>query len=155
MMRHARQLAGTSARYFALVAFVVSLALVQVASATTLAPGSTDAVMLTGTAGGDMRAVRFGNTDSGFCTGWISSTPSHVVTLDSDFAGLVLEVNAPADTTLVVLGPNGTRCNDDTSDDNENPRINGSSWPAGEYRIYVGAYDEGQRVRYTLTIRPI
>lgn len=121
------------------------------ASATNLAPGF-EPLRLAGTAGGTVRATRFGNTSDGFCTGWIDATPSHVITLDEAVDDLVMEVEAPSDTTLVVLGPTGTRCNDDANDETSNPRIRGS-WAAGEYRVYVGAYEEGQRIRYTLTVR--
>lgn len=143
--------AGVLVQLVALVAVAALLVAGQRASATGLAPGF-EPLELAGTAGGTVRATRFGNTEDGFCTGWIAATPGHVVTLESDHADLTLEVDAPSDTTLIVLGPTGTRCNDDGTDDTTNPRIQGA-WEAGEYRVYVGAYEEGQRIRYTLTVR--
>lgn len=104
---------------------------------------------LSGVAGGSVRAVRFGNTSEGMCQGWISSSPNHTIELTSP-ANLSLRVNAPSDTTLVVLGPDDTRCNDDAGN-SHNPSISGR-FPAGEYRIYVGSYEEGQSIRYSLTI---
>lgn len=105
---------------------------------------------LSGVAGGSMRAVRFGNTSDGFCTGWIGSSPNHVITLDRAMPTLSIRVQAPSDTTLVVLGPTGTRCSDDDGND-PNPRISGGFAP-GEYRVFVGSYDEGQNIRYALEI---
>lgn len=105
---------------------------------------------LSGVAGGTVRAVRFGNTSDGFCTGWIASSPNHTLTLERDYPRLSIAVRAPSDTTLVILGPTGTRCSDDHGDD-QNPRISGNFGP-GEYRVYVGSYDEGQSIRYTLEV---
>ena len=120
------------------------------AAAQTVAPGF-GVLRLSGSAGGAVRAVRHGNTPDGFCTGWIDATPNHTLTLERDFASLTLAVTAPSDTTLIVLGPTGTRCSDDFGSD-PNPRLSGR-FPAGEYRIFVGSYDEAQRVRYTLEVR--
>lgn len=131
-----------------LIALAAVLALP--AAAETLRAGFSE-LRLSGVSGGSVRAVRFGNTADGFCTGWIASSPNHTLTLERDFDALTLAVNAPSDTTLVVLGPTGTRCNDDDGN-SHNPRISGR-FAAGEYRVYVGSYDEGQSIRYTLTVR--
>lgn len=133
-------------------AAALTLAAGSLYGAVSIAPTLDAAVQLSGTAGGDVRATRFGNTSDGFCTGWISATPNHVITLEGPFERLTFAVDAPSDTTLVVLGPNGTRCNDDATDDSHNPMISGA-WVAGEYRVYVGSYEEGQRIRYALTLR--
>ena len=130
----------------------LSLAATSLYGSVTIAPELGGPVQLSGTAGGDIRATRFGNTSDGFCTGWIDATPNHVVTLEQPFEDLSFIVNAPSDTTLVVLGPNGTRCNDDASEDGHDPMIRGA-WVAGDYRVYVGSYEEGQRIRYSLTLR--
>ena len=114
-----------------------------------VAPGFSS-LRLSGSAGGSVRATRYGNTADGFCTGWIGAAPNHTLTLERDFASLTLAVTAPSDTTLVVLGPTGTRCSDDNGTD-PNPRISGR-FAAGEYRVFVGSYEEGQTVRYTLDV---
>ncbi|MFT6397996.1 MAG: hypothetical protein ACJAYU_002751 [Bradymonadia bacterium] len=104
---------------------------------------------LSGVAGGSERAVRFGNTAEGMCQGWISSSPNHTIELTSA-TSLTLRVNAPSDTTLVVRGPDGTHCNDDGGQ-SHNPAISGR-FPAGSYQVYIGSYEEGQSIRYTLTV---
>lgn len=105
---------------------------------------------LSGVAGGSVRAVRYGNTANGMCQGWIPSSANHTLQLTS-ITNLSLRVNAPSDTTLVVLGPGGTRyCNDDDGS-SHNPSLSGR-FAAGEYRVYVGSYEEGQSIRYTLSV---
>lgn len=131
------------------LALASMLTLVTVgAMAQTFTPGFGQST-LSGLAGGNVRAVRHGNTGDGMCQGWIGSSPNHTIELASA-TNLTLRVSAPSDTTLVVLSSNGTRCNDD-SPNGHDPQISGR-FEAGEYRIYVGSYEEGQSIRYTLTI---
>jgi hypothetical protein len=151
MLKRVLMTTAASIQVLALATVVVVLVVGVGADATTLVPGF-EPLRLTGVAGGTVRATRFGNTDEGFCTGWIDATPNHEFTLEQAFDTLTLEVSAPSDTTLIVLGPTGTRCNDDATDDNPNPQLRGA-WAAGQYRVYVGSYEEGQRIRYTLTVR--
>lgn len=137
-------------RFLSGVLIASTLALGPFALAQTVSAGF-GSMRLSGVAGGSVRATRFGNTADGFCTGWIGSSPNHTLTLERDFERLTVSVEAPSDTTLVVLGPTGTRCNDDDGS-SPNPRISGR-FAAGEYRVYVGSYAEGQSIRYTLSIR--
>ena len=127
-------------------------ALLTLATATavgqTLAPGFGQTT-LSGLAGGTVRAVRHGNTGDGMCQGWVASSPNHTFELTAA-TSLTIAVAAPSDTTLVVLGPDGPRCNDDSAT-SHNPQISGR-FAAGEYRVYVGSYEEGQSIRYTLTL---
>lgn len=126
-----------------------ALALPMPVSAQNLAAGF-GTLRLSGVAGGSVRAVRFGNTSDGFCTGWIGSSPNHTITLTQPISSMSIAVRAPSDTTLVILGPTGTRCNDDDGN-NPNPRVSGA-FAAGEYRIFVGSYEEGQNIRYSLEV---
>ena len=122
--------------------------LASVAAAQSVTPGFGE-MSLSGLAGGNVRAVRHGNTAHGMCQGWIASTPNHTLELSAE-TRLTLRVSAPSDTTLVVLGPDGARCNDDSSS-SHNPEISGV-FRAGQYRVYVGSYEEGQSIRYSLTL---
>ena len=56
---------------------------------------------------------------------------------------------AELDTTLIVAGPDGVWCNDDSG--SQNPAIAGE-WLAGSYRIWVGNYQAGEVPRYELSI---
>lgn len=91
------------------------------------------------------------------CTGFADSTPDHVLILEEDFAQLTLQVNSGGnDTTLLVQGPAAdvVRCGEDTSRRNPDAKLQGQNWPAGTYRVWVGAHQQGQRHSYTLTISP-
>jgi len=133
----------------AAVGLVVALAPTSVSS-TVLGPGfRPDPQTMSGTAGGPVRATRHGVTPDGMCTGWIAQSPNHRFTLSQDFDFLAVSVTAPVDTTLVILGPDGARCQDDF--DGFNPSVRGT-WRAGDYSVYVGTYDGSQSVRYTMSI---
>jgi hypothetical protein len=133
---------------------MVVAALVLVASsaavATTLAPGFASPVQFMGTSGGDDRATRFGVSPDGVCTGWIPEQPQHTLTL-TETQALRVHVAAPADTTLVMHGPAGSRCNDDRN--GHDPGLD-ATFEAGTWQVYVGSYDRTARTAYTLTITP-
>lgn len=91
------------------------------------------------------------------CTGFADSTPDHVFTLESPVAQLTLQVDSGGnDTTLLVQGPTNdvVRCGEDTSRRNPDARIQDQNWPAGTYRVWVGAHNQGQRYNYSLTVSP-
>jgi len=80
----------------------------------TLSPGFLpDPQILSGRSGGTNDASRFGVTPDGPCVGQIDSRPDHEITLTSSFHYLELRVESSQDTSLVVHGPQETRCNDD------------------------------------------
>jgi len=75
--------------------------------------------------------------------------------LQQDFSNLSVLVNTGGkDTTLVVQGPNdqSVRCGDDTGS-SKDASVQGSNWSAGTYRIWVGSFESGQRLDYTITVR--
>jgi len=83
------------------------------------------------------------------CRGWIAQRPDHILQLDSAFDYMRLEAAATQDTTIVVRGPGGIRCDDDSAG-NRNPRIDGS-WAPGRYEVWIGSYQQGEFSRYQLT----
>ena len=119
----------------------------------TLAAGFTpNPTVLVGTGGGDRPAAEVVNTrnsPTGPCLGFISTQPHEEVTLNSRFSNLEMRVEADLDTTLIVAGPDGVWCNDDSG--SQNPAIAGE-WLAGSYRIWVGNYQAGEVPRYELSI---
>jgi hypothetical protein len=115
----------------------------------TLAPGFVpDPRTLTGLSGGPVNASTHGQTSQGPCVGAIDDSPDHVMVLTNAFSFLKLHARSDQDTSLVVRGPDGFRCNDDS--DGLNPVLQGA-WPAGRYEIYIGSVDPGNH-RYTLSI---
>lgn len=87
------------------------------------------------------------------CLGFADQAPDYVMVLQKDFPKLKLQVNSGGkDTTLVVKGPSGTiRCGDDTGK-NKDASIEDSDWTTGEYSIWVGSIEAGQRLDYKLTV---
>lgn len=105
-----------------------------------------------GTAGGSTRATQWGVTETGPCMGWVPSSPQHRLRLEED-AQVTIRVRSHTDTTLVLHGRNEngttTLCNDD--DDGSNPGM-ARRLSAGSYDLYIGTWDAGDRVPFTMSI---
>ena len=88
------------------------------------------------------------------CIGFSDPKPDHVMVLEKDFPRLTLKVDTRGkDTTLVIKSPDGTiRCGDDTGN-NKDASIGDSDWKAGTYSIWVGSFEPGQTLDYTLSAR--
>lgn len=98
----------------------------------------------TGTTGGRRDAAQaFG----GNCSGSIDATPDHVITVTSP-VNLKLYTTSTTDSTLVMRGPSGTFCDDDSRGELD-AEINAMLRP-GRYEVYVGHL--GQTGQYTLTL---
>lgn len=113
--------------------------------AVTLAPGFVpDPSVHNGTSGGAVSASSVNPS----CAGYVSARPDHLFNATGAFANLRVLVNSTSDTTLVVRRPDGTfMCNDDA--DGTNPAVAGA-FPPGQYRIWVGSYQQGQNAAYRL-----
>jgi hypothetical protein len=97
-----------------------------------------------GDTGGSRDARSYGKA----CTGTIDTTPDHRLTVTSAL-NLRIFVESTTDSTLVVVGPNRTWCDDDSHGDLD-PEITGNFVP-GQYEIYVGT-NGGQNGSYTITL---
>ena len=86
------------------------------------------------------------------CLGYGDPEPDHVLVLAEAVPRLVLTVESEGDTTLLVDGPRGIDCNDNYRRNNRNAQIRDGRWPAGTYRIWVGAFERGDRIDYRLTV---
>lgn len=98
-----------------------------------------------GISGGTVDAGSFG----GNCVGSIDDSPDHQITVTSTL-DLTLYALSSVDTTLVVRGPAGTFCDDD-SHGGLNPEVTARLTP-GNYDVYIGNYDDSSQARYTLTL---
>lgn len=117
---------------------------------TNLSPGSLpNWHEFSGWGGGEHDSSQHGATETGPCRGWVSGEPNHVFTFTGEFSQLIMRVSSNADTTLLVEGPRGTLCNDDSF--GLDPSI-GGTWPAGTYTVYVGSFDYGATPQYTLSL---
>ncbi len=115
-----------------------------------VAPGfEPSTAIATGSTAGSFSLFSIANRDrdNNFCIGYsTSASPDHVLTLQKDFPHLKLELRSGTTTTLVVKGPNGViRCGIGSIED--------KNWKAGEYQIWVGSKNEGDRGNYTLLVR--
>lgn len=94
-----------------------------------------DPHVVAGRAGGPIAASVIDRS----CRGYVSQQPNHVLMSQSGFRQLRMLVNSSADTTLVVMAPNGqVYCNDDGGS-GLNPVVSMSTGP-GPIRIWVGTY---------------
>ncbi|NZA26160.1 hypothetical protein H0E84_07155 [Luteimonas sp. SJ-92] len=110
----------------------------------TLGAGFTpDPQTATGLTGGNVQASRYGSQ----CSGMIDTTPDHVIDVTSAL-DLQLAVDSTTDSTLVLTGPAGTFCDDD-SGGLLDARLTARLTP-GRYEVYVGHL--GTAGSYTLTL---
>ena len=105
-----------------------------------------------GISGGTFTATeitKIENTPTGYCDGFVNRQPNHILKLNSFFNSLKLEVQSPADTTILIKGPGGIWCNDDS--DNANPTIEGQ-WQPGIYQVWIGSYQANSNNNYRIRI---
>ncbi|MCB9662191.1 MAG: hypothetical protein R3B40_31095 [Polyangiales bacterium] len=87
------------------------------------------------------------------CRGFISPHPSHIINLRGNFRWMRIFVEAAGDTTIMIQTPQNTViCNDDTY--GLNPAVE-QAWGPGMYRIWVGSYQQGTAVPYSLKLTEI
>ena len=99
----------------------------------------------TGTTGGARDASQaFGSQ----CSGSVDTTPDHVITVTSA-VNLKLYTTSTTDSTLVMRGPSGTFCDNDSHGDLD-AEISGMFAP-GQYQIFVGT-NGNQNGNYTITL---
>lgn len=92
------------------------------------------------------------DNEGNLCLGFGSSTPDFILEVTETLPHVVLQVNSNGnDTTLVVRGPAGIHCGDDTGS-SKDASIAGTNWSSGTYRVWVGSMTNGMRVNYTLSV---
>ena len=88
-------------------------------------------------------------TQTGNCMGYVDQQPDHTLILTTFFNYLKLQVQSSEDTVLVIRGPGGSWCSDDSKD--INPSIEGQ-WLSGKYEIWVGSYKPNTYHPYIIQI---
>lgn len=88
-------------------------------------------------------------TVNGPCVGFVDAQADHTLVLKDFFKYLSLQVQSPEDTTIIVRGPGGSWCNDDSQ--GKNAGITGE-WLAGTYNVWVGSFDKTKSPPYILRI---
>lgn len=114
-----------------------------------------DPLVIAGVSSGSLAATEVLETEAtntGYCDGFIDRQPNHTLILNSFFDFLRVEVESTADTTIMIKGPGGIWCNDDTN--NANPVIEGQ-WQPGSYKIWIGSYQVDTANDYLIKITGI
>lgn len=122
-----------------------------------LSPGfEADKAVFQGFTGGSYSLSAISNRDRSrkVCIGFADPNPDHIMILEKDFPKLRLQLNTGGkDTTLLVQGPdNLIRCGDDTGK-NKDANVNDVNWKTGTYRIWVGTFNPGVKLNYTLSVQ--
>jgi hypothetical protein len=88
------------------------------------------------------------------CMGYGSLAPDHVLNIQGDMSQLKLRLSSRGqDTTMVVQGPNNqVICADDAPEGGKDAGLDWNNAKAGTYKVWVGAFDPGNRFRYTLDV---
>lgn len=113
---------------------------------------SPNPLIVRGISGGSVSAekvARRAETANGPCVGFVDEQPDHTLVLKNVFKYLSLQVQSPEDTTIIVRGPGGSWCNDDSQ--GKNAGIAGE-WLAGTYNVWVGSFDKTKSPPYVLRI---
>ena len=104
-----------------------------------------DSETMSGTSGGPLAAATMEST----CTGYVTEEPSFV--LDVTGGGTIsIQAMSEGDTTLVIVGPDGTICNDDNV--GVNPGVEQYLSP-GRHGVWVGSYAAGDAFPFMITFR--
>ena len=87
--------------------------------------------------GGELNAANLSSS----CRGFISNAPDVRLNYQAGSLPLIISVDAEADTTLVVNGPDGSwYCDDDGGEEGLNPSLRFNRPQSGRYEIWVGTY---------------
>ena len=119
-----------------------------VLGAVDLAPGFTpDPTTQSGTTRGGPFDARMHDER---CEGWIARQPDAMLRAHRPFAELAIVAVARAETTLMVVGPDGdARCA--SGGDDESPVLR-ASFERGVHRVWVGTLRRGEQARYVLAL---
>ncbi len=87
------------------------------------------------------------------CVGFITEAPTFAVNWEGEAEFFDIFYYSDFDPTLVLQLPDGSYlCNDDASDNVLDPELTIESPAEGQYRLWVGSYDEGQIIPGFLVI---
>ncbi len=87
------------------------------------------------------------------CLGFGNEQPDYTFSLSEPMSQLQIALDSSGqDTTLLVQGPLGVRCNDNAERGTRDAAVTEQNVPAGTYRVWVGSFNSGDRFNYTLRI---
>ena len=148
-----RKISFISAVTVAVSFLAIPISAQDIATNTTLERQFTpNPLILEGMSGGKFKATEVAKTEetaTGYCDGYVNLQPNHILVLENFFKSLKIEVQSSNDTTILVQGPGGVWCNDDSY--NVNPVIEGE-WQKGMYKIWIGSYQKNSTNNYQIKI---
>jgi hypothetical protein len=122
-----------------------------------LMPGfDTAKASLSGYTGGSYSLSVIANRDANnkACIGFADPTPDHIIVLQKDFSNLKISVDSNgSDTTLLVQAPNGKIYCGDDSGKRKDASVALSQLKAGNYKVWVGTFNSGTKLNYTLSVQ--
>ncbi|MEH1766787.1 hypothetical protein [Nostoc sp.] len=101
-----------------------------------------------------LSAISNRDRDQKACVGFADPNPDHIMVLEKDFSKLTIQVDSNNnDTTLLIQGPDQAtiRCGDDTGK-SKDASVSDRNWKSGTYRIWVGTFNPGVKLDYTLKV---
>ena len=116
-----------------------------------------EAIEVQGTTVGSDSFTRLASRDRRrkICLGFGASEPDHTLILPREQPRLRVSVDSEGkDTTLLIQGPRGIDCNDNYRRAHRDAGVTDRDWPVGTYQIWVGSFNRGDRINYTLRIGP-
>jgi len=116
-----------------------------------------EAIEVQGVTAGSESFTRLASRDRRrkICLGFGASEPEHTLILPREQPRLRISVDSEGkDTTLLIQGPSGIDCNDNYRRAHRDAGVTDRNWPAGTYQIWVGSFNRGDRINYTLRIGP-
>jgi hypothetical protein len=124
----------------------------QIAAAPALKAGS-GPITVDIAAAGDIPLFQLG-LENEACNGLVAAVPDHIVRWPAEGETLRIFFEGDVDSTLLVVGPNGSvACSDDVEQGtNINPLVALDSAPAGPYLIWVGRINPDAPVTGRLTV---
>jgi hypothetical protein len=116
----------------------------------------TKASMVNGSTGGSTSLpaiVANSDRNDNQCLGFGDPKPDHIMQLNRKVNRLKFQVDSGGkDTTLVIVGPDGTvHCADDFGS-GKDAGLDDSDWKQGDYKIWIGSVAPGARYKYRLLV---
>ncbi|MEM8604347.1 MAG: hypothetical protein AAGF24_10990 [Cyanobacteria bacterium P01_H01_bin.121] len=120
-------------------------------------------IKVNGQLGGSFSLHSIANTDrsNNACLGFsYADVPDYILSVEQQLNSLTVRVESrdtQQDTTLLIDGPTGLYCADDTDAFNQDARVSMTNIQRGEYRVWVGympAPTPPRSTRYFLWLEP-
>lgn len=152
LSRLSRRALGVSLTAITLVALWLSRPVTASETPITLTAGEAE---IQGVTGGSLSFLELAARDRRrkLCLGYGRRNPDYILELTARQPHLRIAVESNGgDTTLLIQGPRGIDCNDNYRREHQDAAVTTENAPAGTYRIWVGAFNQGEQLNYILRV---